>query len=575
MSNVTFLSLGVRPEIVGCLSQAGIQRPTPVQTAVLNAQNPDGDLIVQARTGSGKTLAFGLTFLDRLDAAEPTPQVIVITPTRELAMQVCHALRPLALVLGLKTEPLIGGGDMGGQLRGLRAGAQLIIGTPGRIVDHLNRGSLKTESLKTVVLDEGDHMLDLGFKDELETILNRLPSERRTLLFSATMPNDMRQIAKRYMRETETITVEGTDVQHADIEHVAIRIPKANKFEALVNVLRLAASDRTMLFCRTRAETEEMTRRLTAEGFSVGFLHGELEQRERNRVLSAFRYGKLNLLVATEVAARGIDVPGVTHVINIDLPFNLEAYVHRSGRTGRAGQKGLCFSLVTQREMRNFRRMLETGGIELTWRDIPAPTAIREAGIQRLRETLTTQLAQATPDSDAMAVAAQLLDGQDPTEVLAKLLSDRFSDVSLTGHDLTEAVDKEWGKELPQANSPKRGKREPRAPRGEMVRFRVNQGKRDHWHPAKVVSLMCELGGITGGQLGAIKIDWEQTVFEVQADVAIKFLRQASMAGAPARMRIEPVHNAKGPIYQARTPSKKHGHSGKFPVAAGKFKKHK
>ncbi|MBC7544094.1 MAG: DEAD/DEAH box helicase [Candidatus Sericytochromatia bacterium] len=572
----SFEELGVAPEIVASLAKGQILAPTPVQVSVLRAKNPQGDLIVQARTGSGKTLAFGLSFLSQINVADQTPQVLIIAPTRELATQVCHALRPLAIALGLKTETLTGGADMVAQLRGLRAGAHLIVGTPGRIVDHLNRGTLTTERLNTVVLDEGDQMLDLGFKDDLEAILDKLPEGRRTLLFSATMPPEMRAIAKRYMRQAETITVDSTGVQHADIEHVAFRVPRANKVEALVNVLRLTWSDRAMLFCRTKAETEEICRRLTAEGFSSGYLHGDLDQRERNRVLAAFRYGKLNMLVATEVAARGIDVPGVAHVINVDLPFNLDAYIHRSGRTGRAGQKGMCFSLCAPNQVRSFRRMLDEGRIKADWRDTPTPEAIHTADLLRMRESITTLLAETEISDEATALAGELIAKQDPQSIIAGLLSARLSQENGATYDLEAAISRDWktdsGFSSPAAprgrrvtasgDDPSRGAfAGPGGPGGaggglgEYARFRVNMGHRDHLHPGKLVNLMCTSGGITGKQIGAIRILTEETFFEVEATAASAFLKQMGASQIEADMRVEAVSNA-GPMPYSNTPQR-------------------
>jgi ATP-dependent RNA helicase DeaD len=542
---ITFLELGVPAVLVDTLAAQGITHPTPVQIAVLQSDQQDGDLIVQARTGSGKTLGFGLTFLSQMDPQVRSPQAMVITPTRELATQVFQALRPLAMALGLQAETLTGGADMVAQLRGLRAGAQLLIGTPGRVVDHLNRGSLQTENLSTIVLDEGDQMLDLGFKDELESILAALPTERRTLLFSATMPDEMRQIAKRYMKAAVTITLDATNVQHADIEHVAVRIPRSSRFEALSNLLKLATRDRTMLFCRTKMDTEEVCRRLVAEGFSAGFLHGDLDQRERNRVLAAFRHGRLQILVATEVAARGIDVPGVSHVVNVDLPFNIEAYVHRSGRTGRAGSKGICYSMVSASDMRHFRRMMAEGKITFTWQDTPTPAAIRKANVDRLQQTLLAQTQTVEADEAALKLATELLAGQDPAIVLAQIITAQLPDEEQSGYDLSKAIDKDWGDdrfrtngpEKPHAKGPGKFVNRDTAQDGNFARFRVNLGHRDHMHPGKLVGMLCDLGGINGRQIGAIRIAHDHTFFEVHADVANGFMNKVGTA--PGKMRIE------------------------------------
>lgn len=405
----TFADAAIRPELKAALAALGFTTPTPVQSACL-AAGLSRDLIVQARTGSGKTLAFGLPLLDGFDPALPRPQALVIAPTRELALQIARALAPLARAVDARCLGLTGGADMEAQLRGLAVPRpQLLVGTPGRIVDHLQRGSLDPGGLGVVVLDEGDHLLDLGFKDELDAILSALPEERRTLMFSATMPPEVEALARRHLRDPRKIVIDPAAAAHADIEHLAYAVPEEAKPEALANLLLFERPERTIVFCATREQARDLSERLPLLGIPAGLISGELQQRARNRALDSFREGRCHVLVATDVAARGIDVPAVSHVIHFSLADTHETYVHRSGRTGRAGRKGVAISLVSLRERTAFGLMTRRARVKAEWRELPGPAEIRQRRVELLAERLLREgPAERTPE--ALASARRLVD---------------------------------------------------------------------------------------------------------------------------------------------------------------------
>ena len=326
-----FEAYNLRDELVRALEKKGFHTPTPVQCKVLESDWKERDLIVRARTGSGKTLAFLLPLLQDMCVSERSPRILVLAPTRELAQQTAREAEWLVRFLDVSVVSLVGGLEMSPQLKALREGTAIVVGTPGRTRDHIERGSLKTEGIRCVVLDEGDQMLDMGFREELEAILDALPQERRTWLFSATMPPEVRSLADRYLEDPLTLALAEEGEQHEDILHRVYMIPSRRRFEGLVNILLWEHPKRSLIFCHTRMESIEIAQRLQDEGFNAAALHGDMTQRERNAVLASFKSGSMPCLVATNVAARGLDVEGVSHVIQLGLPDDRETFVHRSG----------------------------------------------------------------------------------------------------------------------------------------------------------------------------------------------------------------------------------------------------
>lgn len=354
-----FLELGVQAPWVKTLKENGIAVPTPVQEETIPLLLADRDVIARARTGTGKTLAFLLPIMQKLDPSRPFPQALIIAPTRELALQITEEARKLAHGTEIRILAVYGGQDVDKQLRKLEGGRHLIIGTPGRLNDHLRRGTLELGGVKTLVLDEADQMLHMGFLDEVETIIQALPYKRQTLLFSATMPAEVKQLASFYTRDAVdvTIKVENSPVPLKHIRQLVVEVSDRNKQQALISMIETYRPYLAIVFCRTKRRASTLNSALLELGLASDELHGDLSQAKREQVMKRFREAKLQILVATDVAARGLDVEGVTHVFNYDIPHEVDSYIHRIGRTGRAGEKGMAITLASPRDKGELQRI--------------------------------------------------------------------------------------------------------------------------------------------------------------------------------------------------------------------------
>src|ERR1700676_2624979 len=419
---VTFLS--TNPPLVRALAERNYDRPTPVQTAVLADDAAGRDLLVSAQTGSGKTVAYGLAIAKNLlgDAERferaAAPLALIVAPTRELAPQVHRELAWLYQYADARVVSCVGGMDPRREQRELAAGAHIVVGTPGRLCDHLRRGRLDVSEMRAVVLDEADEMLDLGFREDMEFILKTTPDTRRTLLFSATLPRGIVALAKQYQQQAFRIEVAGDEGGHADIEYRAIRIAAGDVEHAVVNLLRFFESPGALVFCNTREAVRHLQAVLLERGFSVVALSGELTQNERTQALQALRDGRARVCVATDVAARGIDLPSLGLVIHADLPNDPEVMQHRSGRTGRAGRKGVSVLLVPPARRRRAELLLSQAGIDAVWGTAPTVEEIRKLDQQRmLNDTLFTE--QSTEDD--LTLARALLAERTPEEIAAAL----------------------------------------------------------------------------------------------------------------------------------------------------------
>ena len=415
-----FTSYGLRKELLRALNERGFDTPMEVQDRVLS-EGWNHDFIVRAKTGSGKTLAFLLPLMQELKIGEKMPQILVLAPTRELAQQTAEESEFLGKFLKVSTASLVGGMDIYPQLRTLKHGAAIIAGTPGRVRDHIRRGTLDTSEIKNVVLDEGDLMLDMGFREELESILDSMPEGRRWL-FSATMPDEVKELANKYLNDPITLSIDDEDSQHEDISHRVYKIPSKKRFEGLVDILLWEHPARSLVFCHTKMESIEIAQRLQDHGFSSAALQGDMTQSERNAVLASFKSGSIPCLVATNVAARGLDIEGVSHVIQLGLPDDKETFIHRSGRTGRAGHEGVNIVLLSPPEMRKFRDMLKDTSIKTEWLDIPSIDKIRSAW----RDAAEQGIFAAPVDSyygECVKWAADLITRAAPKVIIAKLLS--------------------------------------------------------------------------------------------------------------------------------------------------------
>ena len=500
----------LRPELAAALAERGFTTPTPVQEKVLSDENALlGDLIVQAKTGSGKTLAFALPLLNEMDAGESEPRVLVLSPTRELALQTAHEFESMARGLRIRIASLVGGMDMETQLRRLREGAGVLVGTPGRVLDHIRRKAFDCKNIHTVILDEGDHMLDMGFRDELESILDSLPARERTWLFSATMPEEVVKLSSRYLSSPRWISLVDDTAAHEDIAHRVYLTPSGRRVESLVNVLLWESPERALVFCPTRIETAEVAERLQGAGFSALPLHGDMGQKERNTAMGAFRAGRVRILVSTDVAARGIDVEGISHVIQLGLPGTLDNYVHRSGRTGRAGNEGLSLSLLTPRDARTLKSLLRGHSLSIEWLSVPDSQEIRLLERGRLDRELAE--CEEQPQELYVEWAREIL-GRSEAECAVARLLERFFAQKSSGFALRKELDREMEADERRRSAKREGPTTFRSSgsrerdSGSTTRLRLERGRADGLEVGALLGILCRALGVDRREIGNIRL---------------------------------------------------------------------
>lgn len=503
------------------LAERKYEDPTPVQLAVLEGKAEGRDLVVSAQTGSGKTVAYGLAIAATLlgDAErfsqEASPIALIVAPTRELAMQVERELEWLYHYTGARILSCVGGMDPKRERRRLADGAHIIVGTPGRLRDHLERGVLNITDLKAVVLDEADEMLDLGFREDLEFILEATPAERRTLLFSATMPKTIANLAKRYQRNALRIEASGGERAHADIEYRAIRVAPNEVEHAVVNVLRFVEAQSTLVFCNTRDHVRHLHATLLERGFAAVYLSGELSQGERNHALQALRDGRARVCVATDVAARGIDLPNLGLVIHADLPNDAEILQHRSGRTGRAGKKGVSVVLIPLSRRRKAEQMLAAAKVNPSWSGPPLAEDIRKLDQQRmLHDPLLTEISSEEDLEMARAVLA-LRSAEEIAAALVRVYRSRLPAAE-------DVFDPGPGRDFREAKPARRDDRSSSEPRN-FTWFRLDIGRKNNADPKWLLPMICRRGKVVKADIGAIRITDNETRFEIANAVVDRF----------------------------------------------------
>ncbi len=520
------------PVIAAAIEGHGYTTLTDVQSAVLTDEAAGRDLVVSAQTGSGKTVAFGLAMAADLLAGEERlghardPLALVIAPTRELALQVSRELTWLYAQAGARIVTCVGGMDPVKERRQLNIGAHIVVGTPGRLRDHLERGAFDLSSLRAIVLDEADEMLDMGFREDLEQILEATPETRRTLLFSATMPKPIEALARRYQRDALRISTVSQSRGHGDIAYQAITVAPADIEHAVVNLLRFYEAETAILFCATRDNVRHLHATLLERGFAAVALSGEHSQNERNNALQALRDRRAKVCVATDVAARGIDLPSLSLVVHVEIPRDAETLQHRSGRTGRAGKKGTAVLIVPYPRRRRVEMMLRSARIEAEWGQAPGPEVIREADRKRLLERLLAtpeididEEADGAPDGD-LAIARELL-AQRSAEELALMLV-RAHRASLPQPE--ELV----------ASSPERiTTQHHRAGFEDTVWFRMDIGRRQNADPRWLLPLLCRRGHVTRGEIGAIRIGMNESFVQIPSGIASRFADAVARTANP------------------------------------------
>ncbi len=546
-----FSQLGLRPELVQAVELLGYTAPTPIQTAMIPVMLAGRDVVGQAQTGTGKTAAFALPLLQRLHPGTDHAQSLVLAPTRELAVQVAKAMHEFGHALGVRVLPVYGGEPYGRQINRLQKGVDIVVGTPGRLLDLLERGVLDLSHLETVVLDEADEMLSMGFIEDIEAILRATPTERQTALFSATLSPEIRRLADRYLRDPQSISIQREQVTVAAIEQRHYVVYEADKLAALTRLFEVEPITSALIFVRTRAGAGELAAALSARGFPAEALSGELEQEERERVMNRFRRNLIKVLVATDVAARGLDIDHISHVFNFDLPEDPEVYVHRIGRTGRAGKSGVALSLVMPNERWRIARI--EGFIKTSIRRASIPT-VEEIHARRERdllERMSSGLLQGRLGQDRALVSTLMEAGHDPMEIAAAALrlvrGDENQRQILPVNEVQERRSERSQRHNASRLERQPFERQPRqrrphgAPEAGMVSLTLSKGKVHGVRPADVVSTIAYHAGVPGGAIGRIHIDEHHTL----VDVPERFVAQVLARSAAFRIRRQAVEVAR------------------------------
>ncbi len=560
----------IAPALAGALKARGYEELTSVQEAMLTPDNDGRDLLVSAQTGSGKTVAFGIAMAadlleqgDRLEAPR-APLALIIAPTRELALQVARELEWLYAPTGARITTCVGGMDIRTERRNLERGAHIIVGTPGRLRDHITRRALNMSDLRAVVLDEADEMLDLGFREDLEFILGEAPEDRRTLMFSATVSKSIALLAKRFQKDALRITATASHEKHADITYQAMIVPPHERENAIINTLLYYDNVNTIIFASTREGVKHLASRLSNRGFSVVALSGELSQAERTNALQSMRDGRARVCVATDVAARGIDLPNLDLVIHADLPNNGETLLHRSGRTGRAGRKGTCILVVPFSRRRSAERLLQMTRLDA--KSIAAPTI--NAVQEKVREVILSneRLSDEIPE-DMQELMRELQARYTPEQIAAAYLR-REIESRPAPEDVSEGPVRALG-----APARERGERSERAPREDRSSFNggawftLSAGRKHRADPKWILPLICKAGQVSKGDVGAIRILENETRFEINSEKAKEYFATVEEQGTGEKGLV--IRTSTAPEQESRGPRSDRGGERRFDKRGG------
>jgi ATP-dependent RNA helicase DeaD len=536
----TFADLGLSDQVLKAIREIGYETPSAIQAATIPTLLDGRDVVGLAQTGTGKTAAFALPILSRLDVSAKKPQALVLSPTRELALQVCEAFEQFASGMrGVHVLPVYGGQAYGVQLSALRRGVHVVVGTPGRIMDHLAKGTLDLSELKYLVLDEADEMLKMGFAEDVETILADTPDDKQVALFSATMPPQIRRISKQYLNDAEEITVKAKTTTSVNTTQRYLMVSYPQKVDALTRILEVENFEGMIIFVRTKSETETLAEKLRARGYSAAAISGDVAQAQRERTVNQLKSGKLDILVATDVAARGLDVDRISHVVNYDIPIDTESYVHRIGRTGRAGRSGAAISFVTPRERRLLGAIEKATRQPLTQMQLPTVEDVNSTRLTRFDDAITEALSQHSrisafrdiishyvehhdvPEADVAAALAVVAQGETPL-----LLDPKDERPQRDERPLRERDDR-----APRAGrDDDRGERRERGPRTSkpMTAYRIEVGRRHRVEPRQIVGALANEGGLSRDDFGAIQIRPDFSVVELASDVSTDMLDRLS-----------------------------------------------
>ena len=559
-SSSGFARFGFAPEVLAALDAIGYSEPSPIQQAAIPELLLGRDLVGQAQTGTGKTAAFALPVLARIDPSQRKPQVLVLAPTRELALQVAAAFNSYAAQLpSVRTVAVYGGADFRDQIHQLKRGAQIVVGTPGRVMDHMRQGTLDLSELRTLVLDEADEMLRMGFIDDVEWVLEQLPEQRQVVLFSATMPAEIRRISQQYLSSPAEITIRTKAADAGRIRQRYLVVQGPHKLPALERVLESEGGEGVIIFARTKAITLTVAESLEAHGYDVAVLNGDVPQAQRERTIERLKSGQVDVLVATDVAARGLDVDRIGLVINYDIPFDSEAYVHRIGRTGRAGRSGEAILFLTPRERRFLGGLERAVGKPIEPMEVPSNATINQHRLDRLRQRLTAAHQQSGCSAEERALLSEILQrvaqeqGCDPGALALAALelglagkpllqqgNDDFSQVRANGPG-RDRGDRDRGDRdrEPRRRIPGRSERPVGEPEADMERFRVELGWRDRIKPGNLVGAIANETGLNGRAIGRIQIFDTHSVLDLpkgMPEEVFQSLRQLRVLNKPLQI---------------------------------------
>ena len=526
VTQISFDDLNLNAPLMKAIKDVGYESPSPIQAKTIPLVMAGKDLVGQAQTGTGKTAAFALPLLSRIDLKKKVPQVLVLAPTRELAIQVAEAFQTYAKHMkGFHVIPIYGGQDYGTQLRPLKRGVHVVVGTPGRVMDHMRRGTLKLDALDCLVLDEADEMLRMGFIDDVEWILEQTPEKRQIALFSATMPTQIRKIAKRHLQDPEQVTIKNKTATVETIHQRYWVVSGAHKLDALTRILEAENYDGVLIFVRTRITTVELAEKLQARGYAAVALNGDLQQKQRERTLAQLKSGKLDILVATDVAARGLDVTRISHVINYDIPNETEAYIHRIGRTGRAGRTGEAILFVTPREKHWLHRIERATRQKIEMMELPSTEMINDKRVGRFKQKITDALAREglefyqnlieeyqqehnIPVTEIAAALAKLVQGKEP--LLLKPLPAGRKDQKERGArariDSRRRNESRGRKELRESRRSPKGKGQQRKSEAGMETYRIEVGHDHDVQSRNIVGAIANEAGLDSKNIGRIDI---------------------------------------------------------------------
>lgn len=524
-----FAELGLSEKTLKALAEKGFEEPTEIQKACIPLLLEKGTEVVgQAQTGTGKTAAFALPIIETISEKSKNVEALILAPTRELALQVSEEINSLKGDRALEVAPIYGGASMENQLRKLKKGVQIVVGTPGRILDHIRRGTLKLSNLEFMVLDEADEMLDMGFIEDIEEVLKAVPEEKRMLMFSATMPKEILKLAENFMKNPQIVKTKKASESTSQADQIYYEVKESDKVEALTRIIDRDPSFYGVVFCRTKLQCDEVAKKLSDRGYDAAALHGDLSQKERENILKRMKERRLSILIATDVAARGLDIQDLTHVINYSLPQDPEIYIHRVGRTGRAGKNGTAITFITPSEARKFSYIKRASKSDIRREEIPTASEVIESKKARMLEDLENAL-KTEPAVDYYSIAETLLDGREPREAFAALLAHIYKDEL----DISQYKDiskdsrktRKGEKSYTDSERPFDKVHRPSMDEDGLTRLFIARGSRDGLTKRDLVQIIMDQTGTKNSDIHDVQVMEEFSFINAPYDVAEKILK--------------------------------------------------